>query len=176
MDVATVEVLSATLAVITGAATVALWALVVSGRGRSAIDLVAETRATLTALIAGGATLGSLYFSEVAGYVPCRLCWFQRIAMYPIAVIGIVWIIRGGREIRWYVVTIAALGSLVSAYHYVIEWNPALDSGACAATGPACSDVWFREFGFVTLALMALIAFVAVITVNLVGADEQSST
>ncbi len=173
VDVATVELLSATLAVVVAVATVTIWLIALSGRGRAVIDLVADTRATLTALLAGGATLGSLYFSEVAGYIPCRLCWFQRIAMYPIAVIGIVWMIRGGREVRWHVITIAALGSLVSAYHYAIEWNPGLDSGACAATGPACSDVWFRSFGFVSLALMALIAFLAVITVNLIGGEGR---
>ncbi len=173
MNVETIEVLSATLAVMVGFATVVLWLLAVSGRGRSVLNVVIETRATLTALIAGGATLGSLYFSEVAGYIPCRLCWFQRIAMYPLAIIGIVWMIRGGREIRWHVVTVAALGSLVSAYHYLVEWYPGLDSGACAATGPACSEVWFRSFGFVSLALMALIGFLAVITVNLVGGDHD---
>ena len=120
VDVATVELLSATLAVMVAVATVAIWLIALSGRGRAVIDLVVDSRATITALLAGGATLGSLYFSEVAGYIPCRLCWFQRIAMYPIAVIGIVWMIRGGREIRWHVVTVAALGGLL--FDGVARW------------------------------------------------------
>ena len=91
-------------------------------------------------LVAGIAMAGSLYFSEVADFIPCRLCWFQRIAMYPLAVILLVAAIRRDRAVRWYVVPVAAIGACVSMYHYVIEWNPELEVGdACAATGPACS-------------------------------------
>ena len=132
-------------------------------------SIIIEWRSTITLGIAAVSTAGSLYFSEVANYVPCTLCWYQRIAMYPLAVIGAVWLIRGGCEGRAYVLPIAAVGALISTYHYLIEWNPSLDSGVCAASGPACSDVWFRSFGFVTLALMALVAFVAIITVNVVS-------
>ena len=118
-------------------------------------------------LVAAVATVGSLYFSEVANFMPCRLCWFQRIAMYPLAVIMFVAAIRGDRGARWYVVPIAAIGACVSAYHYVIEWKPEVEFGqSCAATGPSCSDVWFREFGFVTLSFMALCGFVAIIVLN----------
>jgi disulfide bond formation protein DsbB len=169
VDVESMQLIASTLTLVVAASTLVIWAAGLSGRGTRLVALVVESRATLTMLIALGATLGSLYFSEVAGYVPCRLCWFQRIAMYPLAVIGAVWLIRGGREGRAYVLPIAAVGALISTYHYLIEWNPSLDSGVCAASGPACSDVWFRSFGFVTLALMALVAFVAIITVNVVS-------
>ena len=70
---------------------------------------------------------------------------------------------RRDREIRWYAVPVAAIGAAISIYHYVLEWNPSLESGACELTGPACSFVWFREFGFVTLPFMALCGFVTVI-------------
>jgi len=173
VDVESMQLVASTLTLIVAAFTLVTLAAALSGRGAQLIALVAESRATLTMLISLGATLGSLYFSEIAGYVPCRLCWFQRIAMYPLAVIGAVWMIRGGREGRAYALPIAAVGALISTYHYLIEWNPSLDSGACAATGPACSDVWFRSFGFVTLALMALVAFAAIITVNLVGTRSR---
>jgi disulfide bond formation protein DsbB len=114
-------------------------------------------------LVAAVATAGSLYFSEVADFVPCRLCWFQRVAMYPLSVVLLVAALRRDRGALWYVLPIAVAGAAVSSYHYVLEWAPSLEGGACRAVGPACADVWFREFGFVTLAFMALAGFVSII-------------
>ena len=79
------ETLTSVLALVAGAGAV----LVVAARllapsSSIAADLgsrVVAQRAPLTLAVAGVATLGSLYFSESAGYLPCRLCWFQRIAM-----------------------------------------------------------------------------------------------
>jgi disulfide bond formation protein DsbB len=116
----------------------------------------------LAFLVAATATLGSLYFSEVADYVPCQLCWYQRILMYPLAVLLLVAAIRDDRSVRWYVGPLAAIGAVISAYHYLIEWRPSLEGGACGV-GPSCADIWFREFGFVTLAAMALIGFLAIL-------------
>lgn len=160
-----VETLSATLAVIVAITAVVIavsWAI---GQEK-VLNAVREFRATMTLCIAGGAMLGSLYFSEIANYIPCRFCWFQRIAMYPIAMIGLVSFIRRDAGARLYVLPIAAIGACISAWHYLIEWRPALDTGSCAATGPSCTDIWFRSFGFLTLAGMALIGFLALIIVN----------
>lgn len=117
----------------------------------------------LAFVVAAGSTLGSLYFSEVAGFTPCTLCWYQRIAMYPLTALTLVAAIRKDRDAVWYVVPIAAIGALIAGYHALIEWRPSLDSGVCSATGPACTDVWFREFGFVTLAFMAWCGFLAIV-------------
>jgi disulfide bond formation protein DsbB len=127
-------------------------------------------------LIAAVATLGSLYFSEVADFAPCRLCWFQRVAMYPLSVILLVAALRRDRGARWYVLPIAAMGAAVSSYHYLLEWAPSLEGGACSATGPACADVWFREFGFVTLAFMALAGFVSIIILLTVSSTFPVAT
>jgi disulfide bond formation protein DsbB len=116
----------------------------------------------LAFLVAAVATAGSLYFSEVANFVPCRLCWFQRIAMYPLAVILLIAAIRGDRDVRWYAIPLATVGACVSIYHYLVEWHPRLEGDVCDPTNP-CSLVWFREFGFVTLPFMALCGFAAII-------------
>jgi disulfide bond formation protein DsbB len=117
--------------------------------------------------VAATATLGSLYFSEVANFTPCRLCWFQRIAMFPLAVTLLVAAVRRDRGVRWYVVPQALLGLCVSVYHYVIEWFPQLEKTSCEVTAP-CTAVWFREFGFVSLAFMAGSGFLAVLALLLV--------
>jgi disulfide bond formation protein DsbB len=111
--------------------------------------------------IAAVATAGSLYFSEVADYVPCRLCWFQRICMYPLAGILLVAAIRKESSVRWYALPLLLAGIGVSGYHYLIEWRPSLGENACGV-GPSCTDIWFRSLGFMTLAGMALFGFLAI--------------
>ncbi len=115
----------------------------------------------LACSIALVATAGSLYFSEVAHYVPCRLCWFQRICMYPLAGILFVAAIRRERSVRWYALPLLMAGVAVSGYHYLIEWRPSLGENACGI-GPSCTDIWFRRLGFMTLAGMALFGFLAI--------------
>lgn len=104
--------------------------------------------------VAATAMLGSLYFSEVAHFVPCALCWYQRIAMYSLAIILLVATIRGDRNIRVYGITLALVGLAVSTYHYLVEWYPTLETDVCS-TGLSCSIVWFRSMGFMSLAYMA---------------------
>ena len=137
---------------------------------------VVAQRAPLTLAVAALATLGSLYFSESANYVPCRLCWFQRIAMYPIVVVALVALIRRDLAARWYFLPMAVIGAGISTYHYLIEWGVLADSESCALFGPSCSTVWYREFGFVTMAFAALAGFVAIIVLNTVSFDSVRSS
>ncbi|MFN8622218.1 MAG: disulfide oxidoreductase [Chloroflexota bacterium] len=112
--------------------------------------------------VAAIATFGSLYFSEVVGYEPCRLCWYQRIAMYPLVVILAVAVARRDVGVRWYALPVALIGAGISTYHYFLEWFPQIDTGACHV-GIPCTAVWFREFGFVSLPFLALTAFLLII-------------
>ena len=172
MDVKTVELFTSLLALIAlvGAVSYALLGLLISPQA----SVVAEIRRLslwLAWLVAACATAGSLYFSEVAHYVPCRLCWFQRICMYPLAGILLVAAIRKDRNVRWYALPMLAAGVCLSAYHYLIEWKPSLGDGACGI-GPSCTDVWFRRAGFVTLAFMALCGFIAIAALLFVQPKE----
>ncbi|MEO6652427.1 MAG: disulfide bond formation protein B [Ilumatobacteraceae bacterium] len=171
-----IQVVSGVLALIAAAGSlVIVIAGVIGGRSPlvAAIARIASRhRAELTLAVAVVATLGSLYFSEVAGYVPCRLCWFQRIAMYPVAVIALVGLVRHDRAARWYVLPLAMAGAGVSSYHSMIEQGWLSDSASCSLVGPSCADVWFRTFGFMTLALMALAGFVSIIVLNTISIDS----
>lgn len=173
------QVFTSLLALGAAALAVAVFAAwVVRGRSRAldeAMTAVGDAALWIAFLVAAIAMAGSLYFSESAGFVPCRLCWFQRIAMYPLAVILLVAAWRRDRDVRWYVVPVAAIGACVSLYHYLVEWNPGLEGGACEATGPSCSAVWFREFGFVTLSFMALCGFVAIVVLVLFTPDRRAA-
>jgi disulfide bond formation protein DsbB len=138
--------------------------------GGHLVDMVRPARLWLAWLIAAVAMAGSLYFSESANFPPCKLCWFQRIAMYPLAVILLIAAVRRDNRIRIYAVPLAAIGGLISAYHYLIEWHPSLSSGSCDITAP-CTVPWFRQFGFMSLSIMALCGFAAIIALLTLGAS-----
>jgi disulfide bond formation protein DsbB len=166
VDVEVAQVFFSLLAVAAGAGALVLLGLRVAARtSPGSARLVAsidEAGLWIAFLVAATSTGGSLYFSEVANFEPCRLCWFQRVAMYPLSVILLVAAIRRDRAVRWYVGPLAAIGALVSTYHHLLEWFPSLEGGSCGF-GPPCSAIWFRELGFVTLSLMALCGFVAIL-------------
>lgn len=118
---------------------------------------------TLAFCVAAVAMAGSLYFSEVAHFAPCRLCWYQRIAMYPLVpILGLAaW--RGDHSIRPYVGLVAALGGAISVYHVLLEHFPSLETGACEVSNP-CTIVWVRRLGYLTIPTMALSAFALIVT------------
>lgn len=112
--------------------------------------------------VAATCTGGSLWFSEVGGLTPCRLCWFQRICMYPLTVVTGVGALRRDRSASWYGLPLAVVGAGVSIYHLLLERFPSLqNSSGCDPLNP-CSVVFFRRFGFISLPLMALVGFVTV--------------
>jgi disulfide bond formation protein DsbB len=167
VDVEAFELFSSLLAL--GAIGGAVAVLVVRAlRRRSATaaqiaDAIDDAALWIAFLIAATATAGSLYFSEVANFVPCQLCWYQRIAMYPLSLILLVAAVRDDRSVRWYVGPLAAVGVLISTYHYLVEWFPSLEGGGVCALSAPCTVPWFRELGFVTLAFMALCGFLAIL-------------
>jgi len=173
MNHATFELLFAMLSVATllGTLFILVARLAYSSQpwAKNTIDGFAPIALPLTAAITTTCMLGSLYFSEVVNYLPCRLCWFQRAMMYPLAIILLVatGLRYSGRPIssrlfQPLVVALATIGALISTYHWFEERFPNLDSGVCDVKVP-CSFVWFEQFGFVTLAFMAFTGFLATI-------------
>jgi disulfide bond formation protein DsbB len=129
----------------------------------AAIARAIEGRAVIAAwLVALLATVGSLYFSEVAGFVPCTLCWYQRIAMYPLVVILGLAALRREHRAPTGAAALAAIGAVIAGYHVALEWIPSLETGACAAATP-CTFVWFRAFGVFSLPTLALTAFLLIL-------------
>ena len=134
-----------------------------------------QVRATglwIICMITTGAMVGSLYFSEKVGFAPCKLCWYQRIAMFSIAIISFAAALRNDKNIARYTIVLAPIGLLVSTYHYLLEWFPTLETNVCSLDVP-CTAVWFRELGFVTLCFMAGCAFITVIAVSLAIMREE---
>lgn len=140
---------------------------------RDAFFASIETAALpLAWLIAAVSMAGSLYYSEVVGFEPCVLCWYQRIGMYPLAVILGVAALRRDPSIRWYALPLAVAGGGISVYHYVIQQFPDLDAAGCSATLP-CTTVYVERFGFITIAFMAMAAFAAIVALVLVARPRR---
>ncbi|MEK5037746.1 disulfide oxidoreductase [Sporosarcina sp. FSL K6-3457] len=105
------------------------------------------------------AMVGSLFFSERMGFVPCTLCWYQRILMYPLVLFLGLAFYRNDREIYKYVLPMSLVGMLVSGYHYALQKLPSLHEFSTCTSGVPCSGQYINWFGFVTIPFLAFIAF-----------------
>ncbi len=116
--------------------------------------------------IALASMLGSLFYSQVAGFPPCDLCWVQRVFMYPMVVaLGVALIYKNKDWLVTYSFASSILGGLVSLYHnYMYYWNNGLDA-FCQLGGiqVSCVKRYVFEFGYITIPMMALTAFALVI-------------
>ncbi len=165
-QVADVEGVLVTVAVSMTA--LAAFAAAVSGRARYLIlTTVGGSGTILAAGIAGLATAGSLWFSEGAGFPPCELCWYQRIAMYPLVIVLGAAALRSSTTARLAGIVFAGFGLAVSAWHNVIETFPRLDTGSCDPTNP-CTIRWVEGLGFWTIPRMAAACFALILTLCMV--------
>lgn len=108
------------------------------------------------------ATFGSLYFSNIAGFPPCILCWYQRIAMYPIvAILTVGLIIRDARSYL-YALPLALGGLGIAVYHNLLYYKLLPESIEPCMMGVSCTTKYIEWFGFVTIPFLALAAFVLI--------------
>lgn len=113
--------------------------------------------AWLTALLS---LAGSLFFSEVMQLPPCVLCWWQRVAMYPLVAILAVGIIRGGSDAKWYGLPLALFGLVVAAYHNLLYYGFIPAELVACTEGVPCNAVQIELLGFITIPMMGLAAFI----------------
>ncbi|MDJ0792376.1 MAG: disulfide bond formation protein B [Acidimicrobiia bacterium] len=165
MDFETMRTFFTLSALAANAATIGLVAIGIAGRNRSTspFEFLRGTTLWLASIVAVTWTLGSLYLSESVGLNPCTLCWYQRIAMYSLAVILPIAAFRKDNGIRLYAAVLAGIGAAIAAYHRFIQAYPQFDAGACSASGPSCSAPLILEFGFVTIPYMALSGFLLIL-------------
>jgi disulfide bond formation protein DsbB len=151
--------------------TIACW-LVQRLSARRPLDaltrLVQRDALRLAWLTAAVATAGSLYMSEMRDFQPCPLCWYQRIAMYPLALILLVAAVRDDRRVGWYALPLTLVGGGIAAYHYQLERFPDQETLACSTSVP-CTTIWFEQFGYITLPMMALSAFALIASLIWLG-------
>lgn len=126
----------------------------------------------LAATIAIVATVGSLWLSESVGFIPCRLCWYQRMMMYPLGLVLIAAILSREQLGRLYAILLASFGAAISTYHILIERFPSLEGSTCDPKIP-CTLIWTQRFGYMTIPVMALSGFLAILA--LLWIDKTSN-
>ena len=120
------------------------------------------------------ASASSLYLSEIVGLVPCSLCWYQRIAMYPLVVVLGVAVLRRDASAWRYGLPLSVVGLVIAMYHVTIQWQPTLDVGTCA-TGAPCTGRYLAVFGFISIPTMAGSVFLAVTALMLLLRTLESA-
>ncbi|MCY9696147.1 disulfide oxidoreductase [Paenibacillus alginolyticus] len=118
------------------------------------------------------ATLGSLYFSEVREYIPCDLCWFQRIFMYPLSIILGIAAYSSDKTLKKIVLPLSIIGGSISLYHYMLQKVPGFVEIRPCTQGVPCNVDYINWLGFITIPFLALIAF-SIITVCMLWVNSR---
>lgn len=106
------------------------------------------------------ATLGSLFYSEVLGFEPCKLCWFQRILMYPQSVLYLVAYLSKKKDVFFYTLPLSVIGVVIASYHYLLQrgMSPLTPCGTVGYS-VSCSTTFVMEYGYITIPMQSLTAF-----------------
>jgi len=118
----------------------------------------------LAFIVAVIAVLGSLTYSNIIGYEPCELCWFQRILMYPQVILLGMALVKKDYKIANYSIVLSAIGALIAVYNYLLQIGAA-PATTCSIVGysASCSQQFILQYGYITIPMMALSAFVLMI-------------
>ncbi|MGN1400460.1 MAG: disulfide oxidoreductase [Bacillus sp. (in: firmicutes)] len=108
------------------------------------------------------ATFGSLYFSEIRGFTPCTLCWYQRIIMYPFTILLGIAVVKKDFGMAFYSMIISGIGIAVSSYHYALQKLSFLADAAPSCGQIPCTGQYINWFGFITIPFLALTAFIMI--------------
>lgn len=131
-----------------------------------AFQWVAKNALILILLVSIGGVFGSLIYQYVVGFAPCVLCWYQRIVLYPIAIISVAAIVKKHAHFHAlsYSMVMAVIGFVLSLWHN-IEKAIGKDLLACETSGPSCLQIFVKKFGFIDIPVMSLTFFVLIILI-----------
>ena len=118
-------------------------------------------------MVASVSTLGALFLGEVMGYTPCVLCWYQRIGMFPLVLILAAGLFPFDRSVVRYALPLALAGWLLAVFHWAVASGLVPESATPCSQGVPCSVEQISWFGFLTLPLLSVLAFSAIIALLL---------
>ncbi len=169
------------MSIIAEVLSVFILALVISPKLEARFPRLTEClskRAILISFIAAlFATLGSLAYSDIFGYNPCKLCWIQRIFMYPNVIILGIALWKKDTGVALYSMVLAGIGGIIAFYHYLTQLGFDPLNLPCSAVGysESCAKVFVLTFGYITIPVMALSAFILSVAVLLLGRKRNFS-
>ncbi|WP_018933710.1 disulfide oxidoreductase [Gracilibacillus lacisalsi] len=121
------------------------------------------------------ATMGSLFYSEIMKFIPCELCWYQRILMYPLVVIYGYAVYKKDIRYAFPGLILSGIGILVSSYHYLIQKVPGLQEAGDGCGIIPCTTTYVNYFGFASIPFQALIAFLVIFVIHIYLIVQQRS-
>ncbi len=120
-------------------------------------------------IIASIATLGSLFFSEVMQFVPCSMCWYQRIFMYPLVLIFLINLLYPDDKVFTYSFPVVIVGLFFAFYHNLLMFGVFPESVVPCVQGVPCSTEYINWLGFITIPFLSLIAYLAIFVLLIIG-------
>lgn len=136
-------------------------------------SLISNNYIVLIFLITAAASAGSLFLSDIMNYLPCKLCWYQRIFIYPQVIISGVALFTADTSVRKYLLPLSIVGALIAVYHILLQIYPSVLQ--CGDETVSCSTNQFVGFGYITIPVMSLTAFIILIFINLMKDREDKN-
>lgn len=132
-------------------------------------NIINPTIIFLAFLVATIATLGSLFFSEIMQFVPCTMCWYQRIFMYPLVVIFLISMLYPDDKTFKYSMPLVIVGLLFSIYHNLLMFKIIPESIVPCTQGVPCSTEYINWFGFITIPFLSLLSYLVIFILLFIG-------
>lgn len=148
-------------------AVLAIIGLIVFKNKHKVVEFIGENYQWVTLLFGWAAIFGSLTYSEYIGFVPCKLCWIQRIFLYPTAIISLIALVSKEKIKPRYYLGLAIPGFLVSVYHTFSQLTGAEMECGKIGQSASCGDVWVKMYGYITIPAMAATCGIMIILANL---------
>jgi disulfide bond formation protein DsbB len=144
--------------------------ILVFKRNSKVFDFLEKNSFYLAFIIAGSATIGSLFYFEIFKIEPCLLCWYQRILMYPqFLILGLALYFKD-KNIKKYIILLSAIGILIALYHNIIQINSDINT-ICSINNSSsltnCSQKYIIGFNYITIPFMSLLSFVLILILML---------
>ena len=136
-------------------------------------NVVSSFYREISFVLVTAATSGSLYFSQVLGWEPCLMCWYQRILMYPLVVLFGVAAFLEKDDVSDYALPLVTIGGGISFYHYLMQRVEQFQSAGCSITQVSCETQYTFYFDYITIPMMAFTVFLTVLMINWKLQDGQ---
>jgi disulfide bond formation protein DsbB len=154
-----------------------LWGRVVKGNIWKKVERnLIKYSLKIMLLVSLTSMLGSLYFSEIRGFTPCKLCWYQRIFMYPQVIILAIALLRKLKDVFYYTLVFSFIGGIIAIYNYFLQLNPN-QYAPCELVGfsVSCNERFFTYFGYITIPWMSFSAFAIIFLLSYLNISHNKN-
>ncbi len=135
--------------------------------GRKIVYFIGKNALVLGFAVSLLGIAGSLSYSNIVGFPPCILCWWQRIFIYPNLILFLVALKGRDHEVFKYVLPLSSIGGIIALYHSYIHLGGSSIT-PCTALGSACAKVYVLSYGYITIPMMSLTIAVYLVTLSLI--------